>query len=206
VDFFGGLIHQAFFDEDLEEVDEQLFFQVVNLLVLVRFLQVQDCAAFRAVFCFWSVELVADVALDGFEFVLALLCDGHAVRFEEGVVGVLADEVAVRREHFAVRGPAVVRFRLLFGEDAVREGVRGSAVAEDVRVVRFLDAGVLEVALEEVADGAVADLFGYGFVLVDRPEGGFWVLFLGVEGEPGSEVGCRGEDEGCSPAGFAVHV
>lgn len=55
---------------------------------------------------------------------------------------------------------------------------------KNVGVVRFVDAGVREVLLEEVRDGVVLEVAGCLVVLVVHPEWAVWVVFEGVVGEP----------------------
>ena len=84
---------------------------------------VEDARAPRAVLGARGVELVARVARDCLEFFAWWCCWCEVVLPEDGIVGVLVDEVAVACEHVAVGRPAEVVFCLLFVHESGGEDV-----------------------------------------------------------------------------------
>lgn len=174
--------------------------------MLVRLLKVQDSPALRAVVGLGLVEFAAHTTLYGREVFSSLLEWGEVIFPEDGVVCVLVDEVAVRAEHSAVRGPAEVALRLALVEDPVREYPRGAGVPENVGVKRFVDSCSGECPRQERPDGRVLHQAGDFRVLVVYPQRTFRVIPEGVVREPLREVWGTAHDEWAALSCFAGYV
>ncbi len=65
VELFDSVVDEAALEEEFHQVQYDLVLEGVCCLVLVRFCEVEDCAALRAVLALGRVEFVADPALCG---------------------------------------------------------------------------------------------------------------------------------------------
>ena len=88
---------------------------------------------------------------------------------QDGVVRVLVDEVAVRAEHAAVRGPAEVTLGLAFVHESLGEEERRAAVSEGMRGKRFRYLRACEVPAQQIPDARVLKQHGGARVMIVHP-------------------------------------
>ena len=74
MELFCCVVDESFVDEDFDEAEDDVVFDAVQGLVLVRFLEVDDCVASCAVFRSCLVEFSADATLHGLEVSFDELC------------------------------------------------------------------------------------------------------------------------------------